>query len=89
MPAKARKLTVSSYDTHSKLLLAGVWLDRAGFQPGDKVTITNPEPGRLIIEVLPPIDATEEQQKEPPALTTLQVAEPEPKFYRSLLFPAA
>jgi hypothetical protein len=37
----------------AQLRFRGQWLITAGFQPGQTVQVTNPEPGKLELQVLP------------------------------------
>ena len=44
--------------THPELRLSNRWLAEAGVQPGDRVHVTCPKPGYLVISPAPPRIAT-------------------------------
>jgi len=55
MKNKDRKLSVC-WSRHGKpqILSAGDWLGGYGFTPGDQVTVSNPEPGIILMKVTTP-----------------------------------
>jgi len=61
----ARKFRVMSplaTGVGSHLRFRGRWLVEAGFRPGERFTLTCPEPGKLVLQIDGPTDADKDFQ---------------------------
>jgi hypothetical protein len=85
METKPRILTVSLYADLPRIILQGLWLEKYGFKPGDKVIVSYIEPGQLMIktESQNTTLTIEDAEDQPGQFKASKAAESKAPYYRS------
>ena len=88
MKKEPRTLTVSYAPTdHPRLTLTGAWLRQFGFATGDVVSVTNLEPGVLVVKVDMPASLVNHQKQRERLERDLRAVEAELNYHKSLPIP--